>query len=150
MRLQSRPWYCGAAAVVNALRCYGVRVREQVVAKHGGVSKEHGIQEHGIKQSLERLGYGWEEISERRYANAEGLLLAALRRGHAVIVLVEEGGHWVVATGLLGDRVTVFDSQTGAWNRRENGVHVLQAGAQLRRYWTACGGQRYGIVVKPA
>lgn len=149
MRYQSGPGFCGAAAIVNALRCYGVRVREDVAARHAGTTKEHGTQEHGVKQSLERLGFAHSEINERRYANAEGLLLASITRGHPVIILAEEGEHWVTAVGMIGPRVIVADPQNYKWNHSENGVHLFEIGDSLRRFWRPYQMKRYGIVVKP-
>lgn len=147
MRFQSGPGKCGSTAIVNALRCYGERVREDVVARHAGTDVRFGTQPGGIDQCLERLGYKTEHIVERSYAEAEKQLLSYLRRGVPVILLVESGEHWTVAVGGLGSKVIVFDGQNYAWNKAENGVHVIETGKNLRRYWDAFEGKRTGIAV---
>lgn len=148
MRFQSGPGYCGAAAIVNALRCFGERVREETVAKHAGTTREHGTQEHGIKQALERFECSFEDIIETRYATAQEKLVEHLTQGRPVIMLVESGNHWVTAVGLLGNRVIIYDSQNYAWNKAENGVHIVELGTSLREFWLPYEGKRQAIVVK--
>jgi hypothetical protein len=147
MRFQGGPQFCSSAAVVNALRCYGVKVREDIVATHAGTTAKHGASEHGIKQALERLDFSWTEILERKYSDAEENLFEFLNRGVPVILLVEAGEHWVTSIGVLGKRVVIFDGQNYAFNRKENGCHVYSRGEQLRRYWEPFEGKRYGIAV---
>lgn len=148
MRYQSGPGFCGAAVVVNALRCFGERVKEEQAAKYAGTTREQGTSQHGIKQALERYECTHEEIDERRYANAEARLSGYLRDGHPVILLVESGNHWVTAVGLLGNSVVIYDPQNYAWNKAENGVHIIALGPNLRDFWLAFEGKRYGIAVK--
>lgn len=148
MRFQSGPGYCGPAAVVNALRCFGIRAKEAPVATHAGCTAKDGSTEHGLRQALERYGCAHGTIDEKRYAAAEDLLVAHLKTGPAIL-LVEGGEHWVCAIGTLGPRVICFDAQNYKWNKAENGVHVHETGAALRRYWDAFNGKRYAILVHP-
>jgi ABC-type bacteriocin/lantibiotic exporter with double-glycine peptidase domain len=150
MRFQGTPQSCSSASIVNALRCYGTKVREDLIAVHAGTTAKHGASEHGIKQALERLDYTWADILERKYATAEALLFSYLNKGIPVILLVEAGDHWVTAIGALGNKAVIFDSQVDAPNRRENGCHIYSAGEQLRRYWEPFESKRYGLAVVKA
>lgn len=148
MRFQSGSSRCGPAALSNALRCLGISVHEDVLAADCGTTAAAGTTEHGLKQAIERRGLTFEEIDERRYALAEARLFATLAAGHPVLLSVESGGHWSTAIGHLGRRaVIVFDGQLHVSNRARNGIHVLQRGDQLRRYWDMVDGKRYGLVV---
>lgn len=148
MRFQSAPSQCGPAAVVNALRCYGDRQREDRVAKYAGTTRDLGTSEGGIQQSISAFDYSHETIEERKYATAEKLLVLHLHRGNPVIILAEAGDHWVTAIGLLGQRVIIADSQNYAWNKAENGIHVIELGDNFREFWLPYNGKRFGIVVK--
>lgn len=147
MRYQTAPNRCGPAAVINALRAMGLKVREEQAAQYAGTIPD-GTNEFGIMAALERYGCPFQPISERKYALAEAALFNHLRHG-PVLVLAEAGDHWVTAIGLMGDRVVIFDSQNRAFNRAENGVHMIQKGEQLRRYWLPCESKRYAILVWP-
>jgi len=149
MRFQSGPGYCGAAAIVNALRCFGERIPENRVAAHAKTTVQ-GTDEHGIKACLEHFGYSYEDISEIKYVKAEKQLITHLShpKPRPIIMLAESGNHWVTAVGMLGDSVIIFDSQNYAWNHAENGVHVIKAGKNLRGFWLPYENKRYAIVVK--
>lgn len=148
MRFQSGAGYCGPAAVVNALQALGIRVREDHVAQHAGTTPGLGTTEHGLIQAILRSGCEAEYFEERKYSVAEGKLLAHLKRGSSII-LTESGDHWEAVIGRVADRIVLFDSQLGRWNRARNGVHVLALGKQLRRYWEPFGGKRCGILISP-
>jgi len=149
VKFQSGPGFCGAASVVNALRALGIKARQDQVAQYAGTTAALGTSEHGIKQALERFGCSHQEVSERKYAAAEERLRQHLGNGIGpAILLAESGNHWVTAIGMLGQtRVIVFDSQLYTWNKAENGVHVVQFGEQLRRYWLPYAGKRYALLV---
>ncbi len=148
MKYQTTANNCGANAVVNACRVFGVKVREDLVAANAGTTGK-GTTEHGLKQALLRAGFVHEELAERKYSIAETWLLDRLKHGWAVILCTESGNHWEVCFGMLGDRVVVFDGQTGAFNKAVNGVHVLKVGRQLREYWEPSEMKRYAIATRP-
>lgn len=146
MRFQSGSGFCGPAAVANVLRALGIKATEAQVAQHTGTTAGLGTTENGLKQGIERFGCSHEELNERKYATAENRLLEHLKNGPALL-LAESGDHWVAVIGTLADRVVIFDSQLYAFNRKENGVHLIQTGNQLRRYWLPFEGKRYAILV---
>lgn len=146
MRLQSGPGFCGPAAVANVLRALGIKATETQVAVHTGTTAGAGTTENGLKQALERFGCAYEELDERKYATAEARLVEHLAIGPALL-LAEAGDHWVAVIGAGYGRIVVFDSQLYAFNRKEQGVHVIQTGNSLRRYWLPCESKRYAILV---
>jgi ABC-type bacteriocin/lantibiotic exporter with double-glycine peptidase domain len=131
--------------VQNALRALGHKVREDHIAQYAGTTHQ-GTNEFGLMAALTKLEYSFTILNERKYSVAEGTLFTHLKTSSAII-LAEAGDHWVAGIGTLGDRVVVFDSQMGVANRKENGVHVLQRGEQLRRWWLPCEGKRYAILI---
>jgi len=149
MRYQSGPGYCGPAALGNALAALGIKSTEHELALNLGTTVSQGTTEWGLCQGLERAGFTWTEIKERKYTRAEETLFAGLNRGCPAILLAEAGDHWVAVVGVLGTRTVVVDSQNYAWNKRNNGVHVLEQGDQLRRYWEPYQGHRYALLINP-
>jgi predicted double-glycine peptidase len=149
MKFQTSKGGCGPAAVVNALKVFGIKARIDVVAKNAGTTDTSGTTEHGIKQALERLDIEFYDIHRKAFIDAELDLVEAVNCGSPVICLAEAGNHWVTAIGSSGlKRIIFFDPQLGNWNKAEAGVHVVNCGDKLRRFWSSCGGKRYAIVVK--
>ena len=131
---------------MNALRALGLKVREEQAAQYAGTTPGLGTGEFGIRQALDRFGCKTTELSERKYAKAEEALFNHLKHGPSII-LAEGGDHWIAVIGTLGDRIIIFDSQNRAFNRKENGVHVLERGEQLRRFWLPFENKRYAILI---
>lgn len=149
MKFQKKPGWCGPAAIANALRVLGHRVPQERIAKYAGTTIKDGTSEHGLKQALDRLGYGWSDLSERRYAAAEAALMLHLHYGPAIL-LTETGNHWETALGMgPSGRIIIFDPQNLKFNTSENGLHVVSQGRQMRWYWTEWATRRYALLVNP-
>jgi len=147
MRYQQRPYSCGAAAVVNALRCYGKKVPEKLIRNKAGTNKKKGTQEDpetdektgefrpGMKETLRTFGFFGDGFTERTVVDAFTLLDNYLILGHPVIICVQKFEHWVVVVGKLGeDKYIVIDSSRWSYNKQENGVHVM-AKKKLTKFW---------------
>lgn len=133
MRYQRRKYACGAAAVVNTLRAFGVRVSEARIRKLAGTD-ETGTSSVGLVTALRAFGLSVQEYSDNNAANSWRWLHGNLIHGRPVIVCVDNWQHWVTAIGSLSDRVVLFDSVVTKRNASECGVHVL-ASARFMRKW---------------
>ena len=72
MRYQQRPYSCGAAAVVNALRCYGKRIPEKLVRSRAGTTKKDGTQEEPMNMASQRMSISYQlklECQEQKQNN---------------------------------------------------------------------------------
>jgi ABC-type bacteriocin/lantibiotic exporter with double-glycine peptidase domain len=148
MKYQKDSFSCGAAAVVNALRCFGVRVPEKRVRAHSATTEKDGTNEHGIRNALERLGFAGDELRMGKEGAAWTGLTESVEGGSPVILLFDRWQHWTVAAGILGkDRIVVVDSTRTKKNKEENGVHVYTR-KQLFRRWHRYQGEHYGISVR--
>lgn len=119
MKYQTRSYTCGPAAVVNALRLFGVEVPEAQVAKAAGTTSEDGTGVRGLKRALKGLGCAAAPVRTWRK------LMRLVRSGTPVILHLDDELHWVLVLGCLGDRLIIFDSQRSKSNTAENGVRVL-------------------------
>lgn len=147
MKYQRRPYDCGVAAIINAIRCYGKKMSYKRVIAHSATTPEDGTNEHGIKNAIERLEFIHEEIRTDTKGEAFDALCKNLRDGYPCILLLDRGQHWATAIGLLYDAVVVFDSQRTKANKSENGCHVYHRSHLMKR-WTMYDGKYYAIVVK--
>lgn len=119
MRYQTRSYTCGPAAVVNALRLYGLHVPELQVARLAGTTSE-GTDDRQLISALRQLGCR---------PSAVGLTSTVRKKvmsGTAVIIHLDQELHWVVIIGCLGDSLIAFDSWKSKDNLEENGVRVLR------------------------
>ncbi len=150
MRYQRDQYSCGAAAVVNAIRCFGKKVSEQSVRSFSSTTKEKGTDEHGIIAALRGLGfdgYAFEFDSVDR-AQATEQLSAMLRRGEPAIICTQNFQHWVTVVGkLANDRYVIIDPSTSNENKRENGVNVLTK-TSLIKTWQSRDGKLFGVGCK--
>lgn len=156
MRFQTDSFSCGVFALKNALSCLGKNVSEKILRKHTAVSPEHGTQDHGIKNALERLGMGWSELSYGKEGDAWKALTDSLVGGSPVILATKKDQHWVTAIGTIGStifldniptRVIIYDPSDDVSIRKESGTFVLTK-RQLFEKWTqSTDGKFYGICV---
>ncbi len=117
---QSRPWSCGAAALMAALLYFRVYDDpESLLDTELGVTPEAGTRVDSIVAEARRYGLQ----AEARVGLGFDDLERSLSRGDAVIVAVQawasqpvadwradwEDGHYVVVVGLSRDRVYVMD-----------------------------------------
>lgn len=149
MKLQRSNFKCGIFAIMNALRCFGVKISEKRLAKHTSTTKTEGTSEFGIRNCLDRLNYEHNEINAADEEDAWTELYAFLEGGSPVILSVDSGEHWLTAIAVLGeDRVVVFDSDSvDPANRKEHGTHVWDA-EQLFKRWKMVNDLYYGISVQ--
>lgn len=137
MKPQERTWSCGAAALRNAIRArWGLKIREGVIRKLAG-SSPAGTDEEGIKQAAHSLGFKTVETWTANRSQAWDWLRGSLLSGKPVILCFDAWEHWVVAIGMLGDRVCIYDPARFNNNRAEDGVHVLDQSKLMYRWWNA-------------
>lgn len=148
MRYQRNPYSCGAAAVVNALRCHGRRVSEIRVQALAGTTAADGTGEQGIVAALRELGCGAASFETQSVTEAMTWLEGSMEEGVPVIVCTQQLQHWVTVIGMVGTRFVVVDPSNSKRNRAENGVHVVPRFV-LRRSWQARDGTYFGIRCLP-
>lgn len=149
MRYQHAPGMCGPAAIFN---CLSAMTTEDVpsprtIAKHAGTTVEEGTTEHGIRQGIERCGWG-HQVLQAGFEDAFRGLHAHVLGGGTAVVLTEAGDHWEAVVGVLGSRVVILNSDRTDANKAVNGVYILTP-RQLRRYWEPYKGQRFAVLVGP-
>src|SRR5690349_7444667 len=147
MRFQSTEASCGPAALRNALRSRGIERTEDELAQLCGFSPSNGTPATNMVKALKLVAADTPTLQPVvfRESRADVALLKlkdACRSGFVVILCVDNGGHWVVFFGLLGERTYhVADS--------DNPELVLHYSAsELIDRWRGAGRYPYfGIVV---
>lgn len=163
MRIQQYEWSCGPAVVVNALRCFGVKVSEnQVIPVAGTISpsrcphcrklKRSGIP-ISIRRSSDECDVGTcengvidalthflpdsvlEEYMSDSRDSGWAWLCGSLFLGNVVILCLDGFHHWALALGICGESVILFDPDASASNVAEHGVFVLGKEALMYRWW---------------
>ena len=130
MRYQKTNYSCGAAAIANALRCFGKKIPERTLIKLSETNKD-GADEHNIRKALTSLSYPHQEIA----ANTPPAILdPTLNSGQPIIMSVDNAKHWVTVIGKVGDRYILVDSTNTIVNKKENGVHLISRRELLRRW----------------
>lgn len=146
VKFQKRAGFCGPASVVNAFRCLGEKVPEVQIGAAAGCTPE-GCPPEKLTEAIRQFGHGAVSFETKDKNSAWGMLVASLRDGKPVIVLVMEWGHYVTVAGLLGDRVIMVDSTNTQRNKAENGVHVLSRREFMKRWFCSSEGAYCGISV---
>lgn len=131
--------------VLNAARALGKVLKEADVRAHTATI-EQGTTEHGIKNALERLGFSHADFTFSVGDRTWLVIQESIKAGNPVILSVDNQDHWIVAIGVVGDRLVVFDSWFAKWNRNENGVHVMTK-AQVIKWMRYGENQFYGMCV---
>lgn len=150
MRFQRKPYSCGAAAVVNAVRCFGQRVAEHRVRALSSTTEKQGCDEHGIVAALRALGFDGETAQWGKLDDAFASLVLSVMEGHPVIICTRELEHWVTVVGHLHTdprRVVVIDPDDAKKNREENGVYLVSK-RDLGKIWRSKEAGYFGIVCK--
>jgi len=98
-----------------------------------------GTTENGILSTMKHFGTG-KGVSATEYESeskndAWQWLHGSLLHGRVVILCVDSWGHWVLAFGSAGDRVSVFDSYPSKKNLKEHGVITMTKPELMRRWW---------------
>lgn len=147
MKFQPGPGYCAPAAIQNAARALGLKVKVDRIAKYAGTTAAEGTTQHGVKQAIERLKLSHIDISEPDLVAAADVLYGHVLNGGSAIILTERGNHWETVIGVIGSGFVVFDPQNLTRNKEENGVHVVPR-EELADYWTPFEGFHYAILVR--
>ncbi len=143
MKFQATPYSCGPAAVVNAMRCLGVKVKEKEVRQLAGTTKQKGTDTNGILLAVNNWAQG-------QAFDAVGFTSALAKiQGGVAIICVHGWDHWCTIIGRTNQgSYIVFDPWTGRRNRAENGIKILNSD-QLRKMWVH--GRTYsGVIVTTA
>lgn len=133
MRFQELDYSCGAAAFLNCLRVFSMKIDEKT-ARELCHTQSDGTNEKNIIRALNRLGFEAKELYHEKFKNAYAELQNALSNGSPVILCVDNYAHWVLATGKIGEKIILFDSANSPKNKSENGIQILSKD-QLRRRW---------------
>lgn len=150
MRYQMKPYSCGAAAVVNALRCLGKNISEKNVRKLAFTTEEKGTDEHGIISSLRQLGRDGTAFEFEKFDEAFSELESWIDEGYPVIICTWSMQHWVTVVGKMGRSpgngvsFIVVDPSNSERNTRENGVKVMTK-KQLKVSWKSREKKFFGI-----
>ena len=132
MKYQTRSYTCGPAAVVNALRLYGLQVPELRVSTLAHTTSD-GTDERGLMRALRALG------CKPRAVKLTAKIRNSILAGIPLILHLDSELHWVVICGCLGQNFVVFDSSRNQQNQEENGVRILTP--------EQIGGRCFGILV---
>lgn len=152
MRFQETEYSCGAAAVLNAARCFGKRIPERI-ARSIAETTPDGTDDSGIIKALNILGLEGTAFEYPFFDNAMEEVRDNLNyfQGNPTIICIQNLQHWVVVVGGTDsyDRYIVVDSARTKKNMKENGVQVLSE-KELRKLWqtrkSGCG--FFGITIR--
>lgn len=147
MRYQSTSYSCGAAAVLNASRCFGKRTSERMIRSVAETTPD-GTDDLGIVKALNTIGlvgYAFEEIDPDQ---AIYRIREELRWLNPTIICTQNLQHWVlVAAGTDNfNRYMIIDSARTQKNIKENGIHILSE-KELKQAWQTRQGLFFGIHV---
>lgn len=114
-RLQPNAWSCSAAALRNAIACYGRRIDVRRLAKAARVTRKHGADESKIRRAARRFGYRLEHVR----LDTHGLMRAAVTNladaNVPALIPVDRDVtglwiHWITLVAADAKRVTICDS----------------------------------------
>ena len=134
MKYQSLSYSCGPAAIINALRCFGIKKTEKQILKISNTSNKIGTSEENMVNALTILGFHVIKHEQERLGKAWKWLCNQLSNGRPVIISINNWAHYVTAIGIIGDRIILFDPYGLGEIANENGVFVLNK-KQLKKKW---------------
>lgn len=117
MKQQRRDYWCGIAAVANALECLGVKRTQGQINKLLHCSEERGTPEEEIIRGLLACGAAVDEWKFPAWSSSHDWLDQHLIKRGPVILCVDQYDHWVTCIGICGLRYSVFDPSLGAGYR---------------------------------
>lgn len=141
MKFQQRSYWCGPAAVENAMQAVGLRSPGQIyLAKVMGTT-EDGTDEHGILRGFRSRPTTWPitSVGEYTYAGPHAAwddLRTWLATNGPMILCVDSWLHWVTAVGVCGRRVVILDPERTRKNLARGGVMIQSKRALIRRWCT--------------
>jgi ABC-type bacteriocin/lantibiotic exporter with double-glycine peptidase domain len=139
MRMQDTAANCGPASLSNALQAIGITRTQAECEELCKTSGTDGTSIRGFQTALKSLGLHRKPINERRWDVSLLLLLSYLHDGHAAVLSVDGGEHWVAAVGVIGDRVLIADPA-------ENELVLSLAPDALKARWGNAN-RFYGVVL---
>jgi ABC-type bacteriocin/lantibiotic exporter with double-glycine peptidase domain len=152
MFYQKNEYFCGPAALQNAIAVHIGRVSQDKIAEHTATTEAYGTDEEGMKRAVLALGYRLDEYATDLQVAAWGWVKESLHAGRPCVLCLDHWSHWATLIGICGDRALLFDPSRMAWNIRNNGIHSLRREDLVRR-WEAGRNTRgtqprfYGIAV---
>lgn len=149
MRFQARPGFCGPAAIVNAFRALGRKLAEPPIGAACECTENEGSTPEKLVEAIRSFGFGATKFETVDKKAAWGWLTTCLREGKPVILLVLNWGHYVTATGILGNRVNIVDSTNEKYNKVENGIHVFGKREFMKKWLHTKDGAYFGIAITP-
>lgn len=147
MHYQRDTFSCGAAAVVNALRCLGRKVSERTVRKYSDTTEKDGTSQDGILNAVRNLGFTGTIYETEDALSAWCWFSESVRTCHPVILCVQNDEHWITAIGMIGDKVVTFDPGKFLHNLEEKGVLVLSKRDFMRKWKNSRAGKFFGISI---
>lgn len=109
--MQSSAANCGPFALGNGLMALGIKRTAEELEVACGTTATLGTSTAKLIRAITRIeGCEPVKIVERRSDVAMLKLRGALQDGRPVILLWEQGAHWVAAVGMLGRRFLVADA----------------------------------------
>ena len=105
---------CGQHALVHALGCLGIHISIGEAHRRTGVSRLRamfeGTDEHSIMKGIRKSGCKPLPHLVHGEAKARKIITRYLRKGIPVITLIDEEEHWMVLSGMKGERFKWIDS----------------------------------------
>ena len=105
---------CGQHALLHALGCLGIHISIGEAHRRTGVSRLRamiaGTDEHAIMRGIRRSGCKPLPHLVHGEVKARKIITRYLRQGIPVIILIDEEEHWMVLSGMKGERFTWIDS----------------------------------------
>jgi ABC-type bacteriocin/lantibiotic exporter with double-glycine peptidase domain len=105
---------CGQHALVHALGCLGIHISIGEAHRRTGVSRLRamieGSDKHGIMRGIRRSGCRSLPHLVHGELKARKTITRYLGQGFPVIILIDEEDHWMVLSGMKGERFKWIDS----------------------------------------
>ena len=113
---QKTPWTCGPASLLAVCKAYGINTTEEAIRDLAGTTEEGGTNPEQMAAAARALGLIAEPMEPMNFNH----LVTCMDRGYPVIACIQawgtpkemerdQAGHWVVFTGLDGDKISLMD-----------------------------------------
>ena len=126
---------CGQHALVHALGCLGIHISIGEAHRRTGVSRIRalfeGTNEHAIMKGIRKSGCKPLPNLVHGEAKARRIITRYLSQGFPAIILIDEEEHWMVLSGMKGERFTWIDSV----DERLTGTSAWRTVAGWMGYW---------------
>lgn len=151
MKYQTKPYSCGPASVVNALRVYGKKVSERNLIKACGTipsGPDDGTTEVGIKAGIVEYGFTYSDYEAHSQKSAWDWMEHQLIITKApVICCVNQWSHWVTVIGKAAERIVLIDPSNAMINKKENGIQIMSKKDFLKKWNCKADKAYYGCAV---